>query len=133
MKRILRTVLFNVTGIHLASQVLSGLSYSNNIKILALAGLVLTLASYIVKPILKIVTLPINFITFGIFSWLIDVFILFLTAKFVSDFTISAFIFNGFSYNGFVMPVIALSVFWAFVVSSFVITMLVNIFKYICD
>ncbi|MBU1016701.1 MAG: phage holin family protein [Patescibacteria group bacterium] len=133
MKKILRTILFNIVGIYLASQILEGLSYNGVIKVLVLAGIALTLAGFIVKPIIKIITLPINFITLGIFSWLIDVFILYLVTVFVPKFTISSFAFSGFSYNGFSIPFMSFSLFWAFVLCSFVISILVGIFKYICD
>jgi len=133
MKKILRTVLFNIIAIYLASQLLEGVSYSEDIKILVLAGIALTLANYIVKPVIKIVTLPINFITLGFFSWVIDVFILYLVILFVPEFSVAGFAFEGFSYNGFSAPAMVFSQFWALVVSSLVIAILVNIFKYICD
>ena len=125
--------LFNSIAIYLASQLLEGVSYSEDIKILVLAGIALTLANYIVKPVIKIVTLPINFITLGFFSWVIDVFILYLVILFVPEFSVAGFAFEGFSYNGFSAPAMVFSQFWALVVSSLVIAILVNIFKYICD
>jgi len=133
MKKILRAALFNSIAIYLASQLLEGVSYSEDIKILVLAGIALTLANYIVKPVIKIVTLPINFITLGFFSWIIDVFILYLVILFVPEFSVAGFAFEGFSYNGFSAPAMVFSQFWALVVSSLVIAILVNIFKYICD
>ena len=133
MKKILRAALFNSIAIYLASQLLEGVSYSEDIKILLLAGIALTLANYIVKPVIKIVTLPINFITLGFFSWVIDVFILYLVILFVPEFSVAGFAFEGFSYNGFSAPAMVFSQFWALVVSSLVIAILVNIFKYICD
>jgi len=133
MKKILRVALFNSIAIYLASQLLEGVSYSEDIKILVLAGIALTLANYIVKPVIKIVTLPINFITLGFFSWVIDVFILYLVILFVPEFSVAGFAFEGFSYNGFSAPAMVFSQFWALVVSSLVIAILVNIFKYICD
>ncbi|OJI09145.1 hypothetical protein COT69_01225 [candidate division WWE3 bacterium CG09_land_8_20_14_0_10_39_24] len=133
MKKILRAALFNSIAIYLASQLLEGVSYSEDIKILVLAGIALTLANYIVKPVIKIVTLPINFITLGFFSWVIDVFILYLVILFVPEFSVAGFAFEGFSYNGFSAPAMVFSQFWALVVSSLVIAILVNIFKYICD
>ncbi|OIP97703.1 hypothetical protein AUJ94_01740 [bacterium CG2_30_40_12] len=133
MKKILRVALFNSIAIYLASQLIEGVSYSEDIKILVLAGIALTLANYIVKPVIKIVTLPINFITLGFFSWVIDVFILYLVILFVPEFSVAGFAFEGFSYNGFSAPAMVFSQFWALVVSSLVIAILVNIFKYICD
>lgn len=133
MKKILRAALFNSIAIYLASQLIEGVSYSEDIKILVLAGIALTLANYIVKPVIKIVTLPINFITLGFFSWVIDVFILYLVILFVPEFSVAGFAFEGFSYNGFSAPAMVFSQFWALVVSSLVIAILVNIFKYICD
>jgi len=132
MKGILRSVLFNAVSIYAASMFISGLSYSNSLKVLFLSGAALTLAGYVVKPIIKIVTLPINFITLGVFSWVIDVFILYIVTVLVPDLTISGFTFNGFTHNGFIVPSFSLSQFWSFAVVSFAIAVFTSLLNYIC-
>ncbi len=133
MKRLIRSVLFTAVGIFLTSMVVSGLSFSNSLKVLVLSAAFLTLANFIVKPIIKIVTLPINLITLGVFSWLIDVFILYLVTIFIAGFSISAFNFGGANVSGFIIPAIYLSKFWTTVAISFFISLIVNLLNSICD
>jgi len=47
--------------------------FSNDWETLLLAGLTLGLANFFIKPILKIITVPIRFLTFGLFGLLINV------------------------------------------------------------
>lgn len=58
-----------------------------------LVALVLTLASIFVKPILKLVTFPINLLTFGLFNFVINYAILYATAYFVPQYHLT----NGMS------------------------------------
>lgn len=133
MKRLIRSVLFNTTAIFFTAVVVTGLSYSNSIKVLLLSAGSLTLANFLVKPLIKIVTLPINLITLGLFSWLIDVFILYLVTVFIPNFSISEFSFNGTSFSGFIIPAVYLSKFWATVAASFFIALIVNTLDFICE
>lgn len=133
MKGLIRSILFTAAAIFFTSMVVFGLSYSNSLKVLVLSAVFLTLANFIVKPIIKIVTLPINIITLGVFSWLIDVFILYLVTIFVAGFSINAFNFGGANLSGFIIPAIYLSKFWATVAISFLISLIVNLLNSICD
>ena len=59
-----------------------GVSFTGSLKSLAIAGVLLGLVNFFVKPMLKIVTLPIRMLTLGLFSlvinmamvWAIDIF-----------------------------------------------------------
>ena len=56
-----------------------------------IAALVLGLLNALIKPILFILTLPINILTLGIFTFVINAFILWLGAALVPGFTIDHF------------------------------------------
>jgi putative membrane protein len=82
---------FNTVALFVATWLLSGLSYGNDWWALLLAGLVFTLANVFLKPILTILSIPFIIVTLGIFYFLINVFILYLTHWIVSQFTIASF------------------------------------------
>jgi len=63
---------------------------------LVLASLVLTLLYSVVRPILKILTLPINIITLGLFSSVINASLLWLTTYLVPGFEIADTAIMGF-------------------------------------
>lgn len=56
---------------------------------MVIASLVLTLLFSIVRPILKLLTLPINIITLGLFSSIINAVLLWLTTYLVPGFEIA--------------------------------------------
>jgi putative membrane protein len=62
---------------------------------LAIASLVLTILYAIVRPILKLLFLPINIITLGLFSGLINIFLLWLATYLVPGFHIQEMIIFG--------------------------------------
>jgi len=81
----------NTVALFVATWLLSGLSYGNDWWALLLAGLVFTLANFFLKPLLTILSIPFIVVTLGIFYFLINVFMLYLTHWIVSQFTIESF------------------------------------------
>lgn len=55
------------------------------------AAITIGLVNTFIRPILQIVALPLSILTFGIAAFLINVFLLWGTAKFVPGFTIDSF------------------------------------------
>lgn len=131
MKRWIKGIILNSFVIFLAALVVPGLSYSNDYRVLILAAVALGLVNLFVRPIVKLVTLPINLITLGVFSWLINVLMLFLVTQTIPGFSITAFDFPGFDYQGFIVPGVQISLFWAYVVSSFIIGFLSSILNWL--
>lgn len=69
----------------------SGFSVTENTAALAVAALVITVLSVFVKPVLKFITLPIRFLTLGLFTVVIHVFILWLADFLLTSLTITGF------------------------------------------
>jgi putative membrane protein len=85
------TWLFNTLALYVATWLLSGLSYGTDWWTPLVAGLVFTLANSFLKPVLAVLSIPFIIVTFGVFYFLINVFILYLTHWIVSQFTIESF------------------------------------------
>lgn len=62
-----------------------------NTKVAVFAALALGLLNTLVKPILKLLTFPINFLTFGLFSLIINGFILTIVPIFIQGFKVQSF------------------------------------------
>ncbi len=56
-----------------------------------IVALVLGIFNAIVKPIIVILTLPINILTLGLFTFVINAFLIMLTDHFVKGFTVTSF------------------------------------------
>ncbi|MEK7129573.1 MAG: phage holin family protein [Patescibacteria group bacterium] len=126
MKYLLRVFVFNVFGLWFAAQLLPTIRISGGWPVLFLAGAVLSLLLLIVKPILSILFIPLNIITFGLVSWLINVIVIYLLTILVPDVTIAPWTFPGLSGLGFIAPSVHLTYSVALVASSLLITIITN-------
>lgn len=133
MKYLLRVFLFNVFGIWITSQILPSLTISGGWQMVMLAGLTLSILMLIVKPILKILFIPINILTFGLLSWLVNVIVIYLLIIVVPEVTITPWTFSGTNWGGFVIPPFHLTYILSLIVTSLVITLVTNLFHDISE
>lgn len=133
MKSILRNIAFYSFALFAVSQILEGVKVAGGFWGYILGGITLTLLFLIIKPILSIITLPLNVITLGAFSFLLNVIILYLLTIFVTSISITAFTFNGFSFAGFVVPKLSLNNFFAFVAASVLLSAIIGGLKWITE
>lgn len=131
MKSLIRMLLLNIAVVFFAAWVLPGLSYSGDFTILILAAAVLGIINLIVRPIVKLVTLPINLLTLGIFSWVTNVLMLYLVTRLIPGFEVSAFYFGGLNYAGLSLSAMEVGLFSSYVISSFVISLLTSTFGWL--
>jgi putative membrane protein len=124
IKKYLRLFLINFLALWLVGQLFSGIDFLNGYQTIALASLVLTLAGFIIKPLVGLLLLPVNLLTLGSFRWLINVITLWLVTLIVPQFKISGFLFTGFVYHGFVIPTMFLNLFWVYVLASLTISLI---------
>lgn len=126
MKKYLRLYLINLFGLWAVKNLMAGVSFGDNYKVLLFAALALTICDLVVKPIINLLLLPLNILSLGIFRWLTNVIGLYLVTLVVPQFEISSFNFPGVSFHGFVIPSIYLTQFWSLVTASFLISLLVS-------
>lgn len=97
MKKILRHFTVDTVSLYLASSIASGMMFEKGFETLILTGIGLTLASLVAKPVVNILMLPINLITFGLFRWVSAAITLYLVTLVVPGFKIVNFSFSGYS------------------------------------
>ncbi|MCA9373112.1 phage holin family protein [Candidatus Woesebacteria bacterium] len=90
----LRPFIKTLLAVFILAWFLPNISYSDWLA-LVLFSIVLTLINIIVKPVLKLLTLPINIVTLGLFSVVLNVALLWLALYFVPSFTISPMVLFG--------------------------------------
>src|SRR3990167_979490 len=127
MKHIVRVFVFNVFGLWFASQLFPTLVLSDGWQALFQAGFALSLLMLIVRPLLKILFIPINIITFGLLSWFINVIVIYLLTIFVPSVIIRECTFPGITYLGFVIPPMHVSYMLALIISSLLVTFITNL------
>ena len=133
MKGILRNVIIHSVSLFLLAQLAAGVKISGGVQTFILGGAVLYLISLLIKPILNILTLPFNLATFGAFSFLTNALMLYLLTILISQIIISPFVFPGLTFAGFIIPKIAFNLFFAYVVSAFVLSVITSAVKWFID
>ncbi|MGH7246324.1 MAG: phage holin family protein [Candidatus Levyibacteriota bacterium] len=121
MKTFFRNMLFYSTILFFVSQIFSGLIVFGGVASYLLGGVALTVLSFLLKPILQILSFPLNIITFGIFSFFTNAVILYVLTVFIPQIRVSAFTFTGLRFAGFVVPRVHFNTFFAYVVVALAI------------
>lgn len=88
---ILANWIISALAIILASQYVPGF-HVNSFTTALIVAVVLGIINTLIKPIILILTLPINILTLGLFTFVINALLLLLVARFVPGFTIDGFI-----------------------------------------
>jgi uncharacterized membrane protein YvlD (DUF360 family) len=127
MKHLIRIFLFHVFALWVLKEVYEGFSISGGVQNVLIAGFALSLLMLITKPILKILFIPINFLTFGIAGLFIDVVVMYLLTLIMPEVVIREAVFSGFSWAGFVIPSVHLSYIWSLIFISAAVTIMTHI------
>lgn len=81
----------NVVALFVAAWILSGISYGDQWWTLFIAAAVFTLVNMWVKPLLTVLSIPFIIVTLGLFYFLINILMLYITDWVVPDFEIRSF------------------------------------------
>jgi len=89
--RFLITWITNCLGLVIASAIVGPISYGHDLGTLVLAGLVLGIVNFAVRPLVVLLTLPVVILSLGIALLLINALMLWVTSKIVSGFHVGGF------------------------------------------
>ena len=78
--KLLFHIISGVLGIYLASRFVSGVEFTGPVKSLVIIGAALGLVNFFIKPILRLITLPVRILTFGLFGLVINMALVWLVA-----------------------------------------------------
>lgn len=133
MKTVLRYFLINLVSLYAATLYIPGLVYTGGARSLIVGALVFMLINFMLVPLLKILFLPLNLLTLGLFSWLINVLALYALTAIMSDFILKPFYFEGASILGVSFPALDLSSFWVAVLASLMIGLVTNFLQWLVN
>jgi len=131
MRKILKYTLLIAFTLVLQNQLWQNLTFSQNVWTIVKVAFILTLFEILLKPILKILLLPINILTLGLFRIVINTVGLYLAVFLLNDFRLNPIQLNPFTWQGIAVPALGFYGFWAYVVNSTTQNFLLSIFKFI--
>lgn len=121
MKKILKLVLITTFVLVTINQIWGNLVFENNALTIIKVALILALFELILKPIIKILLLPINILTLGLIRIVIDTLGLYLAVFLLPDFQVNNINISNINFNGFL----------CYLVTSLTITIILNFYKFI--
>lgn len=121
MKKILKLILITTFVLITINQIWGNLVFENNVLTILKVALILALFELILKPIIKILLLPINILTLGTIRIVIDTLGLYLAVFLLPDFQVNNITTPTINFNGFL----------CYLVTSLTITIILNFYKFI--
>lgn len=126
MKSLIRKTAIYGLSLYFLTLIVPGVRVDGGFSIYVLGGFVLTIMSFLLKPLLNLLALPLNIITMGSFSVIINVLILYLLTVFIGQISISPFTFQGLSFAGFIIPKTSFNAFFSYVLASLVLSAIIS-------
>lgn len=106
-KSVLQSVAANALALVATSYLLSGFRINNDIQTVLTAAVIIVLINFFVKPIVNLISFPINFVTLGFFSLIINAGLLYLATYLAGGIKIESGILT-VNYFGLNMPTVDL-------------------------
>ena len=129
MRGLIVKILGTSLSFYLTDQLVDGFIIERTWQAFVIASIVFILVNAIVKPIIRLLFLPINLLTLGLFHWLINVIVLYLFDLIYSGINITGYDFAGYSSGILNLPPGHLSLFWVLVISSLAISLFYSIYE----
>jgi putative membrane protein len=127
MKKKLRSALFASMSFLLLAGFYPGFSFTS-VSSITISTVAYGLLHLFVRPVLKLLSIPFNLITFGMFSLFVNVAILYLLSFFVPSFALTGFSYAGFDIFGTQVHAATLNQFLSAVAASTILSLLDTFF-----
>lgn len=121
MKTIFRSIGIYLLALYFLPQMIPGFTLEGGIWTLFVGAATLAIMFLVLKPILNVISFPVNMVTLGLFSIVVNAFILYLLTVVVPEITVQPFSYPRFEFFGFIIPQITFNTFFAYAYSAFVL------------
>lgn len=126
MRTLLRSLVINGGALWVTTTILPGLIITGGFKGLMISTVALMVINFLLVPLIKILLLPLNLLTLGIFAWLTNVLALYFLVTIVPAIQIMPYVYEGSNYSGFIIPAMTLSTLQVTVLASLLIGLITH-------
>lgn len=133
MKTILRRIAIYTFTLYLLPFIIPGVHIGGGLLTLFIGGAALAVLFLILKPILSIISFPINLVTLGLFSMITNAAILYLLTRFVPNVSIRPFTYHSVHYQGVMIPSISFNLIFAYIFTAFIISLIESALSFLMD
>lgn len=129
MKKTLRLVLISIFCLVTINQLWQNLAFDNDVISLIKVSIILTVFELFLKPLVKILLLPINLLTLGTFRIVINTLGFYLAVFLLTDFRVLNISSSPFNWQGFSFPGLNFYGFFAYLVTSATFSIILYLFN----
>jgi putative membrane protein len=133
VKTILRKIAIYTFTLSVLPVLVPGVTIDGGLETLFIGGSALALMFLVVKPVLNIISFPVNLVTLGLFSVITNGFILYLMTRFVEGILIASFSYPATNMQGFVTPEIHFNTYTSYIFTAFVISVIESSLSWLMD
>src|SRR3989344_4898359 len=123
MRKFIVKILATAASFYVAQYFLSGIHLENTWSAYLLASLTFVIFNLILTPIIKLLLLPINLLTLGLFRWLTNVLTLYIFDLLYDGLSITNFTYPGLSSTFLSLPSTPLNLFWVLVLAALLMSL----------
>lgn len=123
-QKLLKSLSVTAVAIYLTSLAVPGFVIQPGLNHLLTATLTLVVLNIFVKPLIKLLLLPVNLLTLGAFRWLINIMLIYLLSLLLPSVTLRSFSLSQLPGLGSILPDI--------LVGQFFVTILVSLVFSLC-
>ena len=117
-----------MAALFLAAFIIPGISYQGDTRVLLSAALVFALFQLLLKPVLNLIAAPLNFLTLGFISFIINIGLFYGISYIVPSFTFSGFYFAGLTFSFITIPSASVPVWGTVALGAFVASVVFAVF-----
>lgn len=133
MRHYLKQLIIAAIAFYTAFTLIPTVSFGGDPKnILIVIGSIL-IVSLLIQPIFSLILLPINFLTFGLVTFILNVALIFALIQFLPAFSIAAYDFPGANISGFIIPAVRLTQISTILAFAVIITLVQKILHLIFE
>jgi putative membrane protein len=121
VKHLIRNYLINLGSLVVTTKLLQGFTYEGGARTLLLGAFVFMVINWLIVPLLKIMFLPLNLLTVGLFGWVVNVLAVYFLTTAVPQFRLIPYAFPGANLGGVAIPAMDLNILQVAIIASFLI------------
>ncbi len=129
MKKILKYTLLSAFALVTQNSIWGNLDFDFGAITVIKVAIILSIFEILIKPIVKLLLLPINLLTLGLFRIVINTVGFYLAVFLLADFHLNSIVTTATNIQQIAIPALSFSGFWAFVVNSTTQNIILSFFK----
>lgn len=127
MRSLIVKIIATMVSFYTTQTLVAGFHIEANWQSYLIAAIIFLLFNLLVAPVIKLLLLPINLLTLGLFRWLTQVLVIYLFDLFYNGITISSYYFGGLHNSLVALPAGKVESFWVYCLSALVMSISYNI------